>query len=449
MRPFTSQHRHGVGSTHDTCFLWISALSPAGPTKSRIYLRSSNPEKNPASMQRSPNWNISTVLITGAGPPFTIYQPHRSNASTKFKKNKSFSWRSPIFSSTFKSMINCKLIPDPLSLQLAQEFDLIWDGTTAFQPHELPNVPETYGIGLIVGPSGSGKSILLGQFGTPEHITWTDNFTIAAHFPSAQEAHKKFAAVGLNSVPTWFKPYRVLSTGEKFRADLARRLKSGAIIDEFTSVVDRSVAMTTSIALRRHVDRAHLTNIIIASCHTDIIRWLEPDWIFNTSSGILDARGRVQRPRIRLDVYRCTWRAWPLFRPHHYLSDRLHHQSQCFVGFWHNRPIVFTAVLAFPHPSFKRAFREHRTVVLPQYQGAGIGPKFSDSIAQLYSDRGCRFYSRTSHPRMGEYRNHSPLWRPTRSNQRLQTTKNLDTSIQDHWRPDARRTCYSHQYIGH
>jgi hypothetical protein len=30
------------------------------------------------------------------------------------------------------------------------------------------------------------------------------------------------AAVGLASVPTWLRPYPVLSNGEKFRADLAR-----------------------------------------------------------------------------------------------------------------------------------------------------------------------------------------------------------------------------------
>jgi len=345
-------------------------------------------------------------------------------------------------------MITCQVAQDPLSMDLAQEFDLSWDGTSHFKPHQVPQVPKTYGIGLIVGPSGSGKSLLLQHFGTPERLTWWCDKSIAAHFNSPQEAHEKLAAAGLNSVPTWLKPYHVLSTGEAFRADLARRLRSGAVIDEYTSVVDRKVAETTSIALRRYVDRAQLTNITIATCHFDIIRQLEPDWIFNTVNGALSTRGRVPRPRIFIHVHRCTWRTWPLFRNHHYLSHALHKQAQCFLGLWNGSPVVFTAVLAFPHPRFKKAFREHRTVVLPDYQGAGIGTQFSDAIAQLYIDHGCRYYSRTSHPRMGEYRNRSPLWKATRTNRRRQTNQNTDTSIQDHWKPDHERICYSHQYVG-
>lgn len=345
-------------------------------------------------------------------------------------------------------MLTCKVSQDPLSVKLAQEFDLLWDGTSVFSPPEMPPVPQVYGIGLIVGPSGSGKSILLQQFGREDDLQWDLRKSVASHFPTTQEAHEKLAAVGLNSVPTWLKPFYVLSTGQMFRADLARRLRSGAIIDEYTSVVDRKVALTTSIALRRYVDRAQLKNITVASCHFDIIRWLEPDWIFNTTTGILDARGRVQRPAIHLDVYRCTWRTWPLFRSHHYLSGTMHKQAQCFLGLWNQSPIVFTAVLAFPHPKFKKAFREHRTVVLPDYQGAGIGPRFSDSIAQLYIDRGCRYYSRTSHPRMGQYRQQSPLWKPTGTNLKLQPRTSPTTQIQDHWTPDTKRLCYSHQYIG-
>ena len=50
------------------------------------------------------------------------------------------------------------------------------------------------------------------------------------------------AQVGLGDVPTWLRPYRVLSTGQQFRANLARVLceaPARVVIDEFTSVVDR------------------------------------------------------------------------------------------------------------------------------------------------------------------------------------------------------------------
>lgn len=342
----------------------------------------------------------------------------------------------------------CQVAKDDLSVQLAQEFDLQWDGTSHFTPLKAPPVPSTYGIGLIVGPSGTGKTLLLRHFGRPDPITWNPDRTIASHFEDPHHAQQQLTAAGLNSVPTWLKPFHVLSTGEQFRADLARRLRSGAVLDEFTSVVDRNVALTTSTALRKFVDRQHLTNITIATCHFDVIRWLEPDWIFNTTNSVLDARGRLPRPAIHIQVHRCSWRTWPHFRSHHYLTGSIHKQAQCFLGFWNDRPVVFTAVLAFPHPLLKKAFREHRTVVLPDYQGAGIGPHFSDAIAQLYLDHGCKYYSRTSHPRMGEYRQASPLWKPTPTNLKRQKPTASQTQIQNHWTTDTLRTCYSHQFVG-
>jgi ABC-type ATPase with predicted acetyltransferase domain len=45
-------------------------------------------------------------------------------------------------------------------------------------------------------------------------------------------------AVGLSAAARG-RPYGELSTGEKFRADLAKRLCDGGVVDEFTSNVDR------------------------------------------------------------------------------------------------------------------------------------------------------------------------------------------------------------------
>ena len=53
------------------------------------------------------------------------------------------------------------------------------------------------------------------------------------------------AAVGLGTVPEWLRPYRLPSTGERFRASLARIVCEAPhriVIDEFSSVVDRQIA---------------------------------------------------------------------------------------------------------------------------------------------------------------------------------------------------------------
>ena len=167
-------------------------------------------------------------------------------------------------------------------------FDCTFDGTSRFYPWKMPTkIPKSFKLGVIVGSSGSGKSTLLKEFGTEEIPTWDPNKSIVSHFDSPDEAINKLGSVGLNTVPSWYKPYHVLSNGEKFRADLARKLKSGAVIDEFTSVVDRTVAKAASVALSRYIKKNDLENVVLSTCHQDILDWLEPDWVLNTDTGEL------------------------------------------------------------------------------------------------------------------------------------------------------------------
>lgn len=160
----------------------------------------------------------------------------------------------------------------------------------AFHPYERPELPETWGIGLLVGASGTGKSLLLRQFGTERQVRWGDK-PIIEYFVSPE----KLAAVGLNDVPTWCRPYRALSNGQQFRADLARRLQSGEVVDEYTSVVSRPVAKSASRALRRYVDHTGLNRLVLATCHHDVEEWLVPDWVIDTDEGVLRDSSYVRR----------------------------------------------------------------------------------------------------------------------------------------------------------
>ena len=165
-------------------------------------------------------------------------------------------------------------------------FDCTFNGTSSFFPWEKPhNLPENFNIGVIYGTSGSGKSTLLNEFGTEVVHHWDKDKAIISHFKSPDEGINKLSAVGLNSIPSWYKPYHVLSNGEKFRADLSRSIGSDVVIDEFTSVVDRNVAKASSIALSKYVKKNRITNVVISTCHEDVIDWLEPDWVINTNNG--------------------------------------------------------------------------------------------------------------------------------------------------------------------
>ena len=62
----------------------------------------------------------------------------------------------------------------------------------------------------------------------------------------------------------WLRPFHVLSNGEQFRATIARALAESAkgrelvVIDEFTSVVDRTVAQIGSAAIAKTIRRRHV-----------------------------------------------------------------------------------------------------------------------------------------------------------------------------------------------
>lgn len=167
-------------------------------------------------------------------------------------------------------------------------FDCAFNGESKFYPWELPStLPKKFKIGVIVGSSGSGKSTLLRHFGIEETPTWDNDKSILSHFVTPEEGINKLSSVGFNTIPSWYKPYNVLSNGEKFRADLARKINSNAVIDEYTSVVDRNVAKAASMALSRYIKNNDVENIVISTCHMDIVDWLEPDWVINTDSGEL------------------------------------------------------------------------------------------------------------------------------------------------------------------
>lgn len=174
---------------------------------------------------------------------------------------------------------------DKITEELIKPFDYKSDGTEKFYPYLLPkNLPKEFGIGVIVGASGTGKSTLLRSFKVSEIHEWNDG-SIVSNFDSPVEANEKLSAAGLMSVPEWVKPYRVLSNGQQFRANLARSLHDNAVIDEYTSVIDRNVAKAASVAMSRYVRKNNVKNIVLATCHRDVLEYLEPDWVIDTDRG--------------------------------------------------------------------------------------------------------------------------------------------------------------------
>jgi len=283
------------------------------------------------------------------------------------------------------------------------------------------NLPDSWNVGLIVGASGSGKTTIAKElFGN--HIVnsfvWDEKKSILDSFPKEmgiKEIVDLLSSVGFSSPPSWVKPFHVLSNGEQFRVNMARALaemKDCAVVDEFTSVVDRTVAKIGSAAIQKTVRRKN-QKFIAVSCHYDIAEWLEPDWVYEPATDTLTVGRLLRRPEINLIVKRVHSSAWQLFRKHHYLDTSIHSGAKCFVAFWNEIPVAFASVLHFPHPKISNMKREHRTVTLPDYQGVGIGNYLSVYIASMCKGLGCRYVSITSHPAMMRSRAKSMEWKMT------------------------------------
>ncbi len=173
--------------------------------------------------------------------------------------------------------------------EMGKEFDLDAD---------LPIEAGDWQIGVVVGPSGSGKSSvgrkLVEEAGYKpwEGLRWPKNKAIVDAIGKEagyDEVTGALASVGLGTVPSWLRPFHVLSGGEQFRAEMARLLLERpprTVVDEFTSVVDRQVAQIGAMAFSKSWRRG-AGQVVLLTCHYDVLDWIQPDWVFDTASGQL------------------------------------------------------------------------------------------------------------------------------------------------------------------
>jgi GNAT superfamily N-acetyltransferase len=100
-----------------------------------------------------------------------------------------------------------------------------------------------------------------------------------------------------------------------------------------------------------------------------------------------------------------------MFRQYHYLTSELGAGIRCYAAICRNKPIAFIAVASVRMKT--TYYRVSRLVVLPDYQGIGIGKQLLNFIAELYSSQTkMPFYILTSNPQI--IRGNMDSWRVTR-----------------------------------
>jgi ABC-type lipoprotein export system ATPase subunit len=270
--------------------------------------------------------------------------------------------------------------------KLYDQFDLNEDVITERFSGKI-ELPESWNIGIIVGKSGTGKTTIAKElFGDGFVSSRYINKSVIDDFPqsvSEEVLFKTLSSVGFSSPPSWLKPYEVLSNGEKMRVDLAMALlnnKEYIVFDEYTSVVDREVAQIGSLAVQRAIKKEN-KKFIAVSCHFDIIKWLEPDWVFNTDTMEFSiTRGLLRRPEVKITI-REQKGYWKMFSKYHYMNHSAVSGAIEHVAFYEDKPIALVSWIHFPHNKY-RMLKVHRFVVHPDYQGIGIGKKILNISAE-------------------------------------------------------------------
>jgi GNAT superfamily N-acetyltransferase len=107
--------------------------------------------------------------------------------------------------------------------------------------------------------------------------------------------------------------------------------------------------------------------------------------------------------------------------------------------------VAYNAVRKLVHQR-KDVILGHRLVVLPEYQGLGIGCKFDDWLGEYLYRRGYIYRNVVVHPTMIAYYSRSPRWRLKHVN--LRTTNTTSTNVR--WYNDPKysgRRTYTFEYV--
>jgi len=274
------------------------------------------------------------------------------------------------------------------------------------------NIPDKWNVGLVYGSSGSGKTTMIKQLFGDEIFksVLNDEEPIINQFPetfSYEECASILNGNGLNSVPCWIRPVKTLSNGQRARAEAALLMTQSdniICIDEWTSVVDRTVAKAMSVCISKFAKK-HNKKIILLSCHYDILEWLNPDWMIDCNKQCFELpKGAdfffTEREKLKFTIKEIGRESWKYFSKYHYLSERLPGGKIYLYGlFCEENQIGFQCFANYtPHrKGTKIIFHSNRTVVHPDYNGLGLGIKLINETTKLLIQKiDCRIMAKFS-----------------------------------------------------
>lgn len=318
-----------------------------------------------------------------------------------------------------------------------------------------------WSVGLIVGASGSGKTTLAKQIFGDNCFDFDidDSKPVIEQFPdsmSYEDCQKALMGIGLTQVPCWIRPVYTLSNGQKARAIAALQMSRGGsfVTDEWTSVVDRTVAKAMSHCLQKHA-RNNDAQVCAVSCHYDVADWLNPDWVIDCNKQeFIDRRllwrDFKRKEKLKFDIKEIGRESWKYFGKYHYLSENLPGGIVRFFGLFHNdEQIGFQCFANYvPHRNKRLKIQMHsnRTVIHPDYVGLGLGMRLINVTSEIVHKEGYDVRAKFSSVPVAKAFQKSDLWKIL-SVQRFtpKGTKNMGRG--NRGLRNAVKT-YSYKYVG-
>ncbi|CAE8691586.1 unnamed protein product [Polarella glacialis] len=200
--------------------------------------------------------------------------------------------------------------------EVSKLLDCPFDGLCVHKVSKLQHLGD-FSVGVVTGPSGSGKSSLVNKMFVPSPVVeWSESIPVVGHFSSLARA-REFCGAACLDLSIAMRPYCMLSSGEQARAQVARLLDAAAqdvenggssaaprsekrplLLEEFTSLVDRAVAKRMAVSVRALVAARQL-KVVAVSCHSDFVGALRPDWLFECNTSRLLRFEDQRRSRLK------------------------------------------------------------------------------------------------------------------------------------------------------
>lgn len=126
-----------------------------------------------------------------------------------------------------------------------------------------------------------------------------------------------------------------------------------------------------------------------------------------------------------------------------------------YLAYWDGVLVGMASCIYMPSGMLKYAWRQHRLVILPDYQGLGFGTKINDFLAEYFVSRGQKYFIRTTHMRLKNHLSKLTTWKETSTSGQLRSTKRIDREFKKQEDGEARtgivgdrRIASSFEYMG-